>query len=410
MKELFTAALGLQQPWRVADIRLHGEPKQLELRLEFERGARFALAEAGHQLQLPVHDTVERRWRHLNFFQFRCELVAKVPRVKLPDGRVVTVEVPWARPQSRFTLRFEALALLLAREMTMAAAADYLGEHDTRLWRAVGHHVEVAHARTDWSQVRAIGIDETSAKKGQRYVSIIMDAVTRAVLLLLVVAGHGKESLHAFARQLRAHGGHPDQIESIALDMSRAFIAGAKAWFPKARLVFDRFHVMQKTGEAIDEVRKQLVREGQPGLEGALWALRGNEWNLSAQNLQRRRELAADYKQIGRALALRGALQDVYALATPADAPGFLKWWCGWAQRSRLRGFVQLARTIRAHWKGVLAFFTTGLTTAAMEAMNSVLQMARRRARGFRSFKNLQTITYLLGAKLEFDLPSLKPA
>ncbi len=321
---------------------------------------------------------------------------------------MVTVEVPWARPQSGFTLLLEALALLLAQEMTMEAAAEYLGEHDTRLWRAVGHHVAVAHEQTDWSAVREIGIDETAAKKGHRYVSIIMDAQTRAVLL--VVEGHGKEALAAFARELRAHGGCPEQIESIAMDMSRAFIAEAKQFFPRAKIVFDRFHVMIKSGEAVDETRKELVRAGTPGLEGALWALRGNEWNLSEANQQRRRELMVEHKQIGRALALRGALQSVYATASAAEAPGMLQWWCGWAQRSRLSGFVALARTIRAHWDGVLAFFATGLTTAAMEAMNSVVQLARRRARGFRSFKNLRTITYLLGAKLKFDLPSLKPA
>ena len=407
MKSLFTIALGLGEPWEVAEVRLHGEPRQLELRLEFKRGARFAAPGQEHQLLLPVHDTVERRWRHLDFFQFRCELVAQVPRVRLPDGRVVSVEVPWARPQSGFTLLFEALALLLAKEMTMAAAADYLGEHDTRLWRAVGHHVAQAHAQADWSQVSAIAIDETAARKGQRYVSLVLDAPTRAVLL--AVEGRGKESLHAFAQALHAHGGRPAQIQTIAMDRSGAFQAGAKRWFPQAQVVVDRFHVMLKSGEAVDAVRRQLVAQGAPGLKGSMWALRGNEWNLSEENCQKRRALRDAHQEIGRALALRGALQELYATASPPEAPERLRWWCAWAQRSRLAGFVALARTIRAHWEGVLAFFETRLTTAALESMNSLFQLARRRARGFRSFQNLRTIAYLLGAKLPFNLPSLKP-
>lgn len=408
MKELFTAALGLGADWKVEEVRFEGQPRKLMLQLGFKPGTRFAVPASGNQLLHPVHDTVERRWRHLNFFQFECELVARVPRVKLPDGSVRTVEVPWARPESGFTLLFEALALLLATEMSLSAAAEYVGEHDTRLWRAVGHHVQSAHAREDWSGVEDVAVDETSARRGHRYVTVVMDARERRVLW--IGEGKGKECIHEFARQLQAHGGRPEQIRTVCMDMSAAYRAGVRECFPGAQIVFDRYHLMLHVGEAVEATRRQLAGEGVDFERGATWALRGNECNLSADRRELRRTLMKEYGVLGRALNLRSVLQDIFSQVPANEAEEWLRWWCGWAQRSRLAGFVAVARMIRRHWEGILAYFSTRLTQAVIEATNGIIQLAKRRARGFRSFETLRTMAYLLGGKLRFDLPSLKPS
>src|ERR1700745_4109406 len=132
-EELFTVALGLGRQWRVAQCRFEGEPKRLELRLKHVPGEHF---------ECPVckdlcggHDTIERRWRHMDFFQYRCELVAKVPRPWCRKDGVHQVQVPWAREGSGFTLMMEALMMLLSAEMPVDAMADLLDERDTRLWR-----------------------------------------------------------------------------------------------------------------------------------------------------------------------------------------------------------------------------------------------------------------------------------
>lgn len=270
----------------------------------------------------------------LNFFQFPCELVAKVPRVKTPDGQVRTVEVPWARPGSGFTLLFEALALLLATEMSMSAAAEYLDEHDTRLWRAVGHHVAAAHAKENWGPVCSVAIDETSAKRGHRYVTVFMDAARRRVLL--VAEGKGKEAIAAFAQALHEHGGDPAQIEHVVMDMSAAFQAGVKECFPNARIVFELFHIMLHAGEAVDQTRREVLEAGAVLPKGALWTLRGNEWNQSDEQSALRRAPMKEHRKLGRAVSLRSVLHDIFKTKGPQEAEGELKWWCGWAQRSRL--------------------------------------------------------------------------
>jgi transposase len=164
---------------------------------------------------------------------------------------------------------------------------------------------------------------------------------------------------------------------------------------------------MVMAGEAVDLIRRKLQREG-ADLKGSLWALRGNEWNLNPEQQELRLTLSQRYKGLGRALALRDALQDVYE-APKEEGPGLLKEWCAWAGRSRLEPFQKLARTIRQYWNGIVSFFDQRITNGAIEAINGIIQLAKRRARGFRNFAYLRTIAYWNTGKLNIDLSALRP-
>jgi transposase len=196
---------------------LKANRRRLLLKLDFEEGKRFGCPQCGKLC--PIHDTSTKRWRHLNFFHYECLLEARVPRSNCPEHGVLNVAVPWAREGSGFTLLFEALALLLCREMPMAAVADTLGEHDTRLWRVAAHYVEAAHAQNSWGQVRTISVDETSARRGHRYVSNVLDAQTHE--LLLMVEGRSAQALEAFAQALVAHGGKVERTNAELAALSR---------------------------------------------------------------------------------------------------------------------------------------------------------------------------------------------
>lgn len=396
--ELFGLALGLTGGWKVVGSDF-AEDGGLSLELDFERGTRFACPECGELC--PVHDTVEREWRHLDFWQHRTLLKARVPRVKCPEHGVRQVEAPWAVPGSGFTLMMEAFIMLLCQRMPVTEAAEILDEHDTRLWRVVCRHVERAQAERDWSKVKRLLVDETSAKRGHRYVSNFVDADTGE--LLFMTQGKGAEVFGEFAEQMKAHGADPAQIELVCMDMSKAFRKGAKATFPKARVVFDRFHVMQMAGRALDLVRKLLQREG-ADLKGSMWAIRGNSWTRTEEQLETRRRLLAAYPKLARAMALRDSLQDILE----DEDTSLLRWWCSWAQRSKLAPFVALARSVREHWDGITAFMETRVTNGRMEAINGLIQLAKRLARGFRNFTNFRAMAYLKAGNLSLDLPSLK--
>jgi len=397
---LFTKALGLGPGWKVVASEMDVAGRELRLRLDFERGAHFACAECGRSCS--VHDTVERRWRHLNFWQHRTELIARVPRTECEEHGVLQVETPWARPGSGFTLMMEAMVVLLCQQGSVSAAARHLGERDKRLWRVLDHYVMEAHAARDWSGVCRIMIDETSARRGHRYVTVVLDADSHDLLLML--EGRSAEAVAEFAQAMPAHRAATHQISEVVMDMSTAYIAGTQTCFPNARIVFDRFHVMKLAGEALDAVRKDLRRQG-ADLSGGLWAIRGNEWTRTDQQLDLRRHLVKTYPILGRALGLRDALANVLE----GDDLPTLKWWLGWADRSRLEPFRKLSRTIKCHLPGILAYLETRLTNAAIEAVNGLLQMAKRIAKGFRNFHYFRLAAYLKAGNLDIHVHNPLP-
>ena len=219
---LFTAALGLTGPWRVARTEFDVQQTRLDLYLEFDRGARFPCPVKNcAQGACSVHDTAEKTWRHLDFFGHKALLHARLPRVRCPEHGVRQVGVSWARPGSGFTLLFEALVLTFAQAMPVAKVAAMTREHDTRIWRVLEHHVHAARDRADFSGVRRVGMDETSAAKGQDYVSIFADL--EAARVLFATEGRSADTVAAFAADLAEHGDDPERVSDTSSDMSAAF-------------------------------------------------------------------------------------------------------------------------------------------------------------------------------------------
>jgi len=198
---LFSMALGLQSPWQVNDISFAAEEssqKELHLHIGFARGSRFP-DETG--VACPVHDTVEREWQYLNFFEHHCFLHGGVPRIKTSDGKVVTVDVPWARPGSGFTLLFEAFALaLIEREMPVNRVAEVLGVNPQRVWTVFNHWIAKARKADDVSSITQLGVDETSSRKGHKYVTLGVDLETSRVIH--ACEGKGKATLKSIQQRL----------------------------------------------------------------------------------------------------------------------------------------------------------------------------------------------------------------
>ena len=398
--ELFAQALPLGRPWKVIESGFEGNPKRLMIEVGLEEGAtRLACPECGELC--PIHDRMERRWKHLNFWQYETELSARVPRVKCDQCGVHLVEVPWARPGSGFTLLFEAMTLLLVGQMPVSEAARMVCEHDTRLWRIIRHYVDKAHAQSDWSDVKRVGVDETSRRKGHRYVTNFVDLDSGR--LLYMTEGKDAATVEAFVSQLACHQSRAENIKEVAMDMSRAFQSGVEAHLPKAAKVFDRYHVMVLAGEALDAVRKEVAREA-GGLEkGALWSLRGNVERLSEEKAAQRERLCRQHGKLGRAMALKEFLADTWKYSDRDQGEEHLEAVVSWAARCRMEPFKKLARTLRSHWEGILNYYRHWTTSAVIEAINGKLQLARRRARGYRNIENFRAIAYWIAGDLRPD-------
>jgi len=405
MQELFRVALGLAQPWVVSRIEFSQEQHQLDLWLDFPSGSPFACPECGKSCG--AYDSSERTWRHLNFFQHKTLLHARQPRIECPDHGVKTVDVPWARSGVGFTLLMEAFILVLIQGgMTPRQAGRVIAEHDTRLWRVLQHYVEKARSEADHSQVKAIGVDETSRARGHQYISVFMDLEEDRRRVLFATEGKDAETVKAFRADLEAHGGQAGQIEEACLDMSAAFIRGLRDEFPDAKLTFDNFHLMQLLTEAVDETRREEQRT-HPELKGTRYVWLKNEWNHTDKQAETFDRLRSGKLATARATHIKSVFQDLFACDSVADAEPLLKRWYFWATHSRIRPIIKAAKTIKEHWAGVLRWFVSRISNGVLEAINSLIQSAKAKARGFRNSRYLITMVYLIAGKLDFKLPNL---
>jgi len=406
IQQLFRVALGLDKPWVVSKVEFSDEQRQLDLWLDFPAGSKFSCPQCG-KASLGVYDSIERTWRHLNFFQHKTFLHARQPRVECPDHGVKTVEVPWARPRAGFTLLLEAFILVLVQGgMTAAQAACLIDEHDTRLWRVLQHYVEKARAEADFSAVTTIGVDETSRSKGHNYITVFMDLEPESRRVLFATEGKDADTVQRFREDLEAHGGKAEQVQEACLDMSAAFIRGLKDQFPDAERTFDNFHLMQLLTEAVDETRREEQRT-HPQLKGTRYVWLKNEWNHTEKQAETFDRLRSSKLATVRATHIKSVFQDLFVCHSVAKAEPLLKSWYFWATHSRIGPIIKAARTIKEHWAGVLRWFVSRINNGVLEAINSLIQSAKAKARGFRNSRYLITMVYLIAGKLDFKLPNL---
>jgi len=398
---LLQLALCLTAPWTVSRADFDARAKRLDIHIDFAPGSRFACPGCG-AAACPVHDTERTRWRHLNFFQHEAYLHARVPRIRCEGCGVRKVGVPWARPDSGFTLLFEAMVMTMVAAMPVAAVARLVGEHDTKLWRIIHHYVDQARARVDASGVTRIGLDETAARRGHDYITLFVDLDQARVLF--VTEGKDAATVAAFAEDLSAHGGDPAAVAEACIDMSPAFIKGVAESLPNAEVTFDKFHAVQIVNDAVDKVRRTEQKD-QPDLKKTRYLWLKNDSNLPDSQRQRRDTLAGRNLKTARAFSLRLAFQDFYKITSREDAEAFLKQWYFWATHSRLPPMIEAARTIKRHWNGILRWFDSKIANGLIEGINSLVQAAKAKARGYRSTRNLKAIIYLLAGKLDLQLP-----
>jgi transposase len=308
------------------------------------------------------------------------------------------VEVPWARPGSGFTMLFEALVLTFAKAMPMRRVQAMVREHDTRVWRIVEHHVHTARAGEDFSAVRRVGMDETSAAKGQDYISLFADLDARRVPF--ATEGRDADTVTAFAADLRAHGGDPMRVHTTSSDMSTAFISGIGEALPNAQLSFDRYHLAAKLSEAVDAVRRAEVAT-RPELKHTRWLWLKNWANLSTAQRRELQRLLRPSTQLatGRALRWREDFQAFYD-QHPSYAPEYLRSWCSGAKRSRLGPIKDFVGLVERHWDGIIAWHATQVSNGLLEGTNSLIQAAKARARGYRTKNKMITIAYLIAGQL----------
>jgi transposase len=351
----------------------------------------------------------QRRWRALDFATTLVYLEADAPRISCKRHGVVVAAVPWARHSSWFTVALEDQIAWLAVHTSKTATAELMRVS----WRAVGSCVErvcrEAEGQADLlAGLRRIGIDEISNKKGQRYITVVVDHDTGR--LVWASPGRDKATVHRFLDALGDE--RCSEIELVSCDMAAWIRGPIEERLPNAARCVDPFHVVKLAGDALDEIRREVWRQARAEghsllaaeVKGARFALAKNAENLTERQEAKLARIQKLNNPLFRAHLLSQQLRQIYRV--PFDqAVKLLDAWLAWARRSRLTPFVRVAKTLTAQRQGIEAALAWKLSNARVEQMNTQIRLIARRAFGFHTPEALIALAKLTLSGLCPPLP-----
>jgi len=332
----------------------------------------------------------ERWFRSVPIGSREVVVIFPVPRVMCRHcGGVRQVEVPFAEVRRTYTRAFERYALELSQHMTVQDVARHLGigwdtikEIQKRYLKRRFEHPKLRHLRT-------IAIDEISVGKHHRYVTVVLDLASGAVIH--VGQGKGANALTEFWKKLRHARA---RVEAVAMDMSPAYIEAVQTNLPGTVIVFDHFHVVKLYNEKLSDLRRELQREAtevqhKHALKGTRWLLLKNPENLDERHNERQRlEEALRLNQpLATAYYMKEDLRQFWSQPDKAAATAFLEDWIARAQVSGIRMLQDFAKTLAGHRSGLLAYYDHPITTAALEGTNTKIRLLQRQAFGFRDME-----------------------
>lgn len=388
--ELFAAALNLPWPWYIQEVDFEDEDDQrvLHIHIGHRRRVKFSYENETYS----IYDHQVRQWEHLKFFQHRCIVHARVPRVKTEDGKVKLVEVPWAQAGSSFTLLYEDDVLnLTSGGMSNSKVAERLGIGAKRVFRIINRHVSHALSTQDLEPVKELSVDETSAKKGHDYVTIMTDRERKKVVGVALGKDHD-----AFAHALidmEIRGADRKEVRAVTMDMSKSYIKAAKENLAQAAIVFDRFHIAKKLNEAVDEIRRQDQREYK-ALKNSRYLWLKNNDKLSEKKREELECLSASHPNIGKAYRLKEQFRAVFDEAQINWRVAPLREWMREAKKSKLDPILKFVAMLERHWYGIKSYFKRLSTNAYAERVNLKIQEIKRSAKGYRNPYNFTIMIY----------------
>jgi transposase len=310
-----------------------------------------------------------------------------VPRVLcFACGHVRQVKVPFAEPRRSYTRAFERYALELSRHMTIQDVAQHLGIGWDTIKDIQARHLKRRFGKPKLRGLKEIAIDEVAVGKGHRYLTLVLNLRSGAVVY--VGEGKGVASLAAFWPRLRRARA---RVQAVATDMGRPYILAVRQYLPRAVHVFDHFHVVKLFNDKLSAFRRQLYHDltdaGQRRLlKGTRWLLLKNPENLDAgHNEQERLRQALDLNTpLTTAYYLKEDLRQIWQQRDKATARRVLRDWIRRARASGITMLIQFAATLREHQRGVLAYYDYRISTGPLEGTNTKIQLMKRQAYGFR--------------------------
>jgi len=393
-KDLYAQILGIESPWQVSEVELKLNDSQVIVHVIPKKGSAHCCPTCGRQS--PGYDARPRQWRHLDTCQYKTILVANVPRVACKEHGVVTVGVPWAEPGSGFTALFEALVIDWLKEASTSAVSRLMGLSWNAIDGIMQRAVERGLSRREACNVAQLGVDETAFRKRHDYVSVVSDQKKGTVLFV----GDDRKKATLKSWYATRTDGQLKAIESVSMDMWPAFINATLDSVPGAenKIAFDKFHVAQYLGDAVDKVRRQehkaLMAEGYEDLKGSKHDWLYNPRNMTHKQKIRFKALRESTLKTARAWAIKELAMSLWHYRSKTWALKAWKRWLSWAMRCRLKPMIKVAKTLKAHLWGILNAIVLKVSNGPAEGINSRIKMIKIRSRGFRNKKRFANAIY----------------
>lgn len=385
----YSLLLDLKEPWKVAAVDLQVEHSRVEIQVD-HRGAKAYCPECAKTCPIRDHSP-QRQWRHLDTMNFETIIKCRIPRTNCKDCGIKTVAVPWADKHSRFTLMFEAFAIVvLQAARSLDAGRKLLGLSWDSANTIIKRAVDRGLALRNHTEVSRAGIDEKSFLRGHSYITLLNDLDQGRVLEVV------PERTEKACRELLMKGLPTEssrlKVEAVAMDMWPAFRSSSEGLLANADIVYDRYHVSAYLGEAVDQVRraehKVLLAQGDQSLTGTRYSLLRSESTRTQKHQDILDRLCGRNLKTSRAWALKESFQEFWNSRNEGFAEGVFRDWYCWAVRCQLKPIVKVAKMLKRHLDGLMNYFKHRITNAVSEGINSKIQLIKASARGFRSFEN----------------------
>jgi transposase len=323
----------------------------------------------------------------------------RVPRIQCREcGTLRQAAIGFAEPRVSYIKAFGHYVLELADRMTIQDVAEHLGISWDVVKEIVKTDLKRNFAKPRLKDLRQIAIDEISIGAGHRYLTVVLDLASGAIVH--VGRGKGGDALTNFWKRLRSSGA---KIEAVGMDMSPAYLQAVKTNLRDAKIIFDRFHVMKLLNDALSDLRRALYREitdklGRQVLKGTRWLLLKRPANLDPKRDEK--------KRLEEALRLNAALATAYYLKEELyefweqedyyEAETFLLQWIESAEATKIHHLVKFAQTLRVHWSGLLNYYDYPISSGPLEGTNNKIKTLQRQAYGYRDQEFFQLKLYAL--------------
>lgn len=393
--ELYGRILGITHPWRVERVELQLQQGEVHVYLAHDDQWEWPCPECGVGCALYDHQA-ERQWRHLDTCQYRTILHAAPPRSECREHGVRVVNLPWAEANSRFTALMEGLAIAWLKQASQKAVAEQLHLSWDEIHGIMERAVERGLGRREAEEIAYLGVDEKAFRKGHKYLTLVNDLSGSRVLY--VAEDREQKSLDGFWPTLTEQ--QKNGIAAVAMDMWDPYVNSVQEHLPESanKIVFDKYHIAQHLGEAVDRVRRReqkgLKAEGDDRLTGTKYHWLRNPATLENEQRREFAQLVSSELKTARAWALKETAMALFSYVYERPARKHFRWWYNWAVRSRLQPMKEVARMLKRCFENIITYLRHRITNAASESINAKIQWVKYTARGFRNKQNFINAIY----------------